>query len=143
MGFRGSRLEYWVVVALLSLACLGFSGAGVLQAHDLRVLASRGELADAQVIDVHDGKDAYITVRFVTGTGAEIEGETSNFVDRDLGDRIQVLYDPADPYRFQDQAWGIDYVPPGICLVSGLGFAVWTFYVLRRGIPDWMKNYNR
>jgi hypothetical protein len=143
MGFRGSRLEYWIVVAVLSLAAVGFSAAGGLQAYDSHVLANRGRVADGEVLFVQTGKSAYITVRFRTEQGVEIEGDTSNFVDREEGDQLQVLYDPADPYRFQDKAWGIDYIPAVICLVAGCIFTVWTIYVLRRGIPDWMKNYRR
>ena len=143
MGFRGSRLEYWIVVAILSLAAVGFSVAGVVQAHDSNVLADRGRVADGEVLFAQGGKDAYITVRFRTATGVEINGDTSNFVDREVGDRLQVLYDPADPYRFQDKAWGIDYVPAIICLVAGFMFTIWTIYVFLRGIPDWMKHYRR
>ena len=143
MAFRGSRLEYWVVVAFLSVMGVGWSVAGVLQAHDLRVLSARGQLAEGRVVSVEGGRDAYITVRFRTRAGVEIEGETSNFVDRGAGDRLRVLYDPVDPYRFQDEAWGIDYVGPAMCLVFGFIFTGWAVYVLIRGIPDWMKDYRR
>jgi len=90
----------WGIIAcyLLALACLA---GGIYQTSILLPLVKAGKLADAKVIDIEvgvkGGKRAVL--QFVTDTGETVKS-------RDLfemmlfrsskGDRVTVLYDPAD-----------------------------------------------
>lgn len=94
-----------------ALICLAI---GAFQAQDLYLLRHRGEVVDALVLDETGGRHSQITVRYTTRAGEQVTADTSNYVEANRGETIQVVYDPREPRRMQAADWGFDYVPPGI-----------------------------
>jgi hypothetical protein len=71
-----------------------------------------------------------ITVRFVTSAGETVEGDTSNYLDAEVGKPIQVVYDPRMPGRMQAADWGFDYWLPGLWFAGTVFFLFFAWRVL-------------
>ncbi|GAA2757234.1 hypothetical protein F4554_003731 [Actinopolymorpha rutila] len=105
MESGGQRGLLSILAGLLGAAVLTLLAIGL--AYDSHVLATRGQVADAVVLDKTLPKTskeaARITVRFTTKDGHQVEDWTESFVDHDpsvhKGDTIQVIYDPDDLKR--------------------------------------------
>ena len=108
-GFSIDGLK-WLFVAIILL------GVCYAAAEDTYVLQHRGVVATGTVLhkNVPLKGSTSITVRFVTASGKTVKADTSNFVDAEVGQTIQVVYDPADPNRMQAADWGFDYWLPAI-----------------------------
>ncbi|MEV6282492.1 DUF3592 domain-containing protein [Kribbella sp. NPDC051770] len=105
-------------MVLLAVVC---GVAGGFEADDLRALRERGEVVPAVVLDKSGGRTEHITVRYVTKSGQTIEGDTSNFLDAEVGQTVDVVYDRTDPHRMQAADWGTDYTMP---ILWAVGFAI-------------------
>jgi hypothetical protein len=113
--------------AAMLLLTVVFGVMAGYQAHDLHWLRERGEVVPAVVLDKDGGKTETITVRYVTAAGQTIVGETSNFLEADKGQTIDVVYDREDPYRMQSADYGTDYLGPilfGVVALLTLVFGV-------------------
>ena len=101
------------------LGAVVLAGIGAVQLSDLYSLDHGGVVTTATVL--HEETPwrgaSTITVRFVTSAGETVEGDTSNYLDAEVGKPIQVVYDPRMPGRMQAADWGFDY------WVHGLWFA--------------------
>jgi Protein of unknown function (DUF3592) len=129
-GFAVGGLK-WLFVAIILL------GVGYAEAEDTYVLQHRGVVATGTVLhkNVPLKGSTSITVRFVTAAGKTVKADTSNFLDAEVGQTIQVVYDPADPTRMQAADWGFDYWLPGIMFGGALAMvAAAIFHFWRR--PD-------
>ncbi len=121
---RGRRRWDFDVVLYLVVGCVAVAFAFWL-ARDVYYLQHRGEVVPATVLDMTDGKNERIKVRYTTKAGETIEDSTANFVDATVGGTIDVVYDPQEPTRMQATDWGFDYVLPGIVAAFGVVFLVW------------------
>ncbi|MGW0231576.1 DUF3592 domain-containing protein [Actinopolymorpha singaporensis] len=126
-----------ILAGLLGATALAL--IAITLAYDSHVLATRGQVADAVVLDKILPKTskeaARITVRFTTKDGRQVEDWTESFVDHDPsvheGDTIRVLYDPDDPAIFQDARWGNDYTGSAVFGAGAIGLAGYSLWELR------------
>jgi len=99
-----------------------FTGLGYHEAHNVYLLKHRGVVVSATVLDESGGKSPHISVRYLTRAGETVTGDTSNYLDADRGDTIQVVYDPKDPSRMQAADWGFDYLFPVVLAIVAAVF---------------------
>lgn len=133
------RWPRWAEVAVCAAGAVGFLVAGTWQAYDIAVLASRGVVVQAEVLEEHGGRESYIRVEFTTAAGERVRGDTSNYKDLRGSALVDVVYDPRNPSRLQAADWGYDYVLPGILLAAGAVFSWLTIHTRRSGFPDWLR----
>lgn len=93
---------------------------------DMYLLQHRGQVVSATVLEESGGKHPRITVRYTTVAGEVVTGDTSNYVDADAGQTIQVVYDPERPSRMQAADWGFDYWIP--CVMFGLVIVLFVYF---------------
>lgn len=74
-------------------------------------ILERGVLVTGEVSDVSYGRTSSVEVRYRAQDGRAIVQDTVNFVgDYDIGDPIDVIYDPIHPRRMEAADWGTDHV---------------------------------
>lgn len=122
---RTWRSDLESVMCLVAAVIMGFVGYLILS--DLYLLEHRGEVVSATVLDKYsDGGGSRIEVRFVTRTGETVLGDTTNYVDAEVGETIQIVYDRENPGRMQAADYGFDYwLPGGIFGGVAVFFIVW------------------
>ena len=126
---HGTRRWRFDREGLMSLvAAVIFSGIGYAEISDLYLLKHRGEVVSATVLDESGGRNSHITVRYLTRAGQTVTGDTSNYFDGDVGETIQVVYDPEEPDRMQAADWGFDYWMPGV--IFGIAIVVFLVFGL-------------
>jgi hypothetical protein len=106
---------------------------GYLMVSDLYLLDHRGEVVDAIVLDKRPERGGpRIDVRYVTLTGETITNDTTNFLDAEVGQTIQVVYDPENPHRMQSADYGFDYWMSAVFFGgAAVFFLVWGIRGLR------------
>jgi hypothetical protein len=129
-----NRLQWGAsIIAVLSMAFVGV----VLYA-DFILLSYRGKIVPAAVLDEWGTKTRSgptIEVRYVTRGGQTVVDTTSNFKGSvNVGDQIDVVYDPKNPQRMQAADYGFDHFSPAVWLIGAAGLALWTW---RR---DWSRD---
>ncbi|GAA1557235.1 hypothetical protein GCM10009789_08220 [Kribbella sancticallisti] len=72
------------------------------------------------MLDESHGRNARIEVRYATKTGETIEAGTGKYFDAEVGQEIQIVYDPQDPYRLKVADWGSGYWMSAIWLLGGI-----------------------
>ncbi|MGJ7441172.1 hypothetical protein [Aquipuribacter sp. MA13-6] len=110
----------WLAVGLV------FGGLGAFELHETSQLQRYGTVTTAEVTYVRDGRNPILTAEY-EAQGRGWESDTSRFTDEQVGDRVEILYDRTDPYRFQTQSWTgwtEDYAFAGVFLVAGAAAAV-------------------
>src|SRR5207249_992167 len=82
-------------------AAIILAGVGYAEVEDTYLLEHRGVVATGTVLhkNVPLRGSTSITVRFVTTTGKTVKAETSNFEHAEVGQTIEVVYDPFAPSR--------------------------------------------
>src|SRR3954451_1100850 len=83
-------LALWVVVCVL-VALISHSDAVALRDHGVRT--------QAVVTEVHDGRDAYVTLEFTARDGQLISADVGNYrwsPRPRVGDEPTIIYDPDD-----------------------------------------------
>lgn len=95
-------------------------------AEDTYWLSHRGEVVTATVLgEKSDGgrsNTKRLMVRYTTLSGQQLENDTTNYHDDNLGPTIEVIYDRKMPERMQAADWGVDYASPGV--LAGLGVII-------------------
>jgi hypothetical protein len=113
-----------------SLALCAFCLAGIVVTYRQAVaLRDRGERAVAEVVAVHDTRRApYVVLRFRTRDGRDVTAEVGDYrfqPDPAVGDRQEVLYDPADPSgSVSDARVGPDFAQPWVFAATAAVCAV-------------------
>ncbi|GAB2570525.1 DUF3592 domain-containing protein [Kribbella endophytica] len=111
--------------AAMLLLTVVFGALAWAEADDLRWLRERGAVVPAVVLAKEGWKTERITVRYETLAGQTIVERTSNFLEADQGQTIDVVYDREDPHRMQSADYGTDYSGP---IIFGV-FAVLTLVI--------------
>ncbi|MFI5714114.1 DUF3592 domain-containing protein [Kribbella sp. NPDC051620] len=97
-------------------------------AEDTYWLSRRGEVVTATVLgeksDHGRAANKRLMVRYTTKSGQQVENDTTNYYDDDLGPTIDVIYDREMPERMQAADWGVDYVSPSV--LGGIALIVLT-----------------
>lgn len=114
------RFDRDAVVFLLASGLLAVGG--VAAGWDTYCLDQRGVVVDATVVGERTGKKARIDVRYVTRGGETIEKRVANLRAAEVGDDIQVLYDPQNPRRMQPTDWGLSYNRVALWFAGAIGF---------------------
>jgi hypothetical protein len=97
------RLLYWVPRLFAGIGLLLLAVAAVTAFFTFRFVAD-SERADGTVVDLVESYDAennrtsyYPVVHFETGEGRPVQFESDVTTSDDVGDTVEVLYDPDDP----------------------------------------------
>jgi hypothetical protein len=103
------------------VAAIILAGVGYAEVEDTYLLQHRGVVVTGTVLrkNVPFRGSTSITVRFATATGKTVKADTSNFENAEVGQTIQVVYDPVDPTRMQAVDWGFDYWIPATLFGGG------------------------
>jgi hypothetical protein len=109
----------------LVVGAVFFAVIGVMQLRDIYFLEHRGEVATGKVLEVSSGKSPKATVQYVTSAGQAVEDGTHNFDRAEVGQGLDVVYDPRKPHRMQAADYGFSYWEAGIPFIGTLlfGFA--------------------
>lgn len=90
---------------------------------DATALHRQGRIAEAKVLEVHDGRSSYVVVEFATTSGERIVADVDDYYWQPkpmTGDRQTILYDPDDPAgNVVDTRLGPDF--GGSWLLAGFG----------------------
>ena len=127
-------------LAVTAIACL----AGVVFTYQsATALRDQGVRATGEVVEVHTlRRDNFVVVRFVDADGNVVNADVGNYQwepTPQVGDRAQLIYDPADPSgNVVDQRTGPNYfavwaLALGALVASALAGPTWT------GRLDWNK----
>jgi hypothetical protein len=115
MRYSGGRIRIplrgpWALAA--GAICIGI---GVYQGLVSTTLATRGIEAEARVVDVDSrsrrkafGRTYGLTLQFEDRGGSawrERTGYSTLYDDHEVGDRVAILYNPADPREFALDSW--------------------------------------
>ena len=97
------------------------AGVGYSEIADNLALERRGEVSAATVLhkDTAPRSGEPIDIRFVTKGGEIVETTTENYSVAEVGQRIQVVYDPMKPTRVQSADLGYDYQSTAIVFGGG------------------------
>jgi hypothetical protein len=119
------------------------SGGTLITLRAATTLEDRGQRAVAEVIDVHDSRrNQYVVVRFRDGAGREVLAEVENYSwdpQPQVGDRPEVLYDPAGPEgNVADVRMGPDFFTVWACAL-GSRVAVALVRPTWTGRLDWAR----
>lgn len=132
------RVTGWLFVAM-ALACAAFA---VSTYSDTAALCGSGVVTEAEVVEVHDGRDPYVVLRFRTQQGAEVLADVGNYYwdpTPQVGDRQTVLYDPAQPAdNVADTRLGPSYLATWLLGVGGAAAAALVRPTFT-GRIDWMR----
>jgi hypothetical protein len=132
------KVTGWFLV-VVSGVCLVFA---VVTYQDAVALRDRGLVAEAQVIEVHDGRDSSVVLRFQTADGHAVTADVGNYYWRPkprVGDRQTVLYDPDQPEdNVADTRLGPDFSATWFLSVGG-GIAATLTWPTITGRIDWMR----
>jgi hypothetical protein len=94
------------------LGGLVLSAVGAANFDDIYTLAHRSEVVTGTVVDKRTGLrgPTEIGIKFITRSGETVVADTWR-VDHEpnIGDQIQVEYDPLEPTLIQGADWGHDY----------------------------------
>ena len=115
---HGGKFQFQRVMCFVAAVVLGV--IGTVEQVDTYLLDQRGVVVTATVLDKYEGRSKSIDVRYLTATGTTVENDTAKFLDAEIGDQIQVIYDPENPDRMQAVDWGFDYLIGCIWLVGAL-----------------------
>jgi hypothetical protein len=88
------------------------SAVGAAYFDDIYTLAHRSEVVTGTVIDKRTGwrGPTEIGIKFITRSGETVVADTWRFDhEPNVGDQIQVEYDPHEPTLIQGADWGHDY----------------------------------
>ncbi|MEV0289716.1 MULTISPECIES: DUF3592 domain-containing protein [unclassified Kribbella] len=87
------------------------AGVGYSEIQDELALERRGEVVTATVLhkETAPRSGEPIDIRFVTKDGETVETTTENYSAAEVGQRIQVVYDPMKPTRVQSADLGYEY----------------------------------
>jgi len=104
------------VLFLLGFGVLFCAGGVAVSYCDAAALRDDGITTPAVVTAVHDGHDAYVTVRFTTAAGRTVSADVGNYdwqPEPRVGDEPTVVYDPDDPSaNVADVRLGPDFLSP-------------------------------
>jgi hypothetical protein len=108
------------------------AGVGYAEAQDSYLLQRRGQVVNATVVhETHDDRaGSQVQVRFVTREGRTVKGETETDQTVEVGQTVQVVYDPHDPARMQAADEDLDY-RTSIIVFGGGAFAMLIFSLSR------------
>jgi hypothetical protein len=127
------------LLALTALVC----GLIVVVLHgEATALRDHGVRAVGQVLEVHEGRDSYVVVRFQDAGGEVVVTDVANYrwdPAPEVGDRPELLYDPDDPAgNVADARMGPDFFTVWAVAIGGLIAAalVWPTWT---GRLDWNK----
>lgn len=110
------------------------AGVGYSEIADNLALERRGEVVVATVLhkETAPRSGEPIDIRFVTKDGQTVETTTENYSEAEVGQRIQVVYDPMKPTRVQSADLEYDYREPAIVFgggaVAGLVVSLFRFW---------------
>lgn len=94
------------------LGAVLLSAVGAATFDDIYTLAHRSEIVTGTVVkkDASLRRPTDVTVRFITRAGQTVVADTSR-IDHEpnVGDQIQIEYDPEEPSRMQGADWGHNY----------------------------------
>jgi Protein of unknown function (DUF3592) len=109
---------------MFAFVAVALAGTGYAEIDDNHALQRRGVVTTATVLSKENDPraGAEIKLRFLRQDGRPIEVTTENYQEADVGQTIQVVYDPMDPARVQATDWGYDDRTP--LLVFGGGSLV-------------------
>lgn len=94
--------------------------------------ARTAQRAQGEVVALNAGP-AHPQVRFTTSDGQTVEFPQGGFVSQAVGDRVEVLYDPAHPHDAVVDAFGARFGFPSLELAAGLaGLAAGATTLIRR-----------
>ena len=150
------RLLYWLPRLFAGIGVLLLAVAAVTAFFTFRFVAG-SERADGTVVDLRESYDSeddttsyYPVVRFETADGSRrIRFESDVSTSGDVGDTVEVLYDPDDP---QDAKLGGFFNLWGLSLIFGALGAVFTgiggFIAYRTRTPSredvqWLRRHGR
>jgi hypothetical protein len=127
-----------VAGAFLAVTAVVCAVAAVVNHHNAVALRDHGLRTRGLVVDVHDGKNSYVVVEFVTTAGEQV----GNYYWRPhprSGDTPELLYDPDDPTgNVADVRMGPDFFSFWAAALGGLLAAVTSWLTFTRRI-DWMR----
>jgi hypothetical protein len=119
-------LAFWVLFCVGCVA-VSYSEAVALRDHGIRT--------PAVVTAVQDGRDSYVTVRFMTRAGTTVTADVGHYEwqpEPRVGDGPTVVYDPDDPAgNVADVRMGPDFLSPwlfaaGAVAAAGAFLGTWT-----------------
>jgi hypothetical protein len=126
---RRRSFEHWVnsprtagwFLVIIAAVCAVFAVSTYQNAVALR---DKGLTAEAEVLEVHDGRSGYVVLRFRTQEGRDVTADVGNYYWRPkprVGDRQTVLYDPAQPDgNVADTRMGPDFMATWFLGVGGV-----------------------
>ena len=144
---RGEAFKDWVnspevtgwFLVVVSVLCAVFAVVNYRAAAALRDFGVR---VPATILQVHEGKDAYVVVKFTAVDGAEFTAEVGNFYwspKPRVGGHATIIYDPDDPTgNVADARMGPDFFTVW-CLVAGAVVAGLLVRPTFTGRIDWRK----
>lgn len=108
-----NRRRETVVAAVLAVAAAALLVTGVVSWRGAHVLEERGTTTTGVVTDrAEDGPRSTITVRYPVPGQTEVTVTTSNYLgDHQVGDDVDVVYDPQEPRRIAVAGWQPDVLP--------------------------------
>lgn len=152
----GSGNKFFVsfVPLAIGLVCLGFF---VYTTSRSVRLVNSGIKVEGRVIDVrteidddHDGRSRlrYISViEYYARSGVRHETTQSNTRSKhSIGSRVELIYDPGDPYNVSGTSLLEIWLLPGIALVNGVAFGALGGFLMyryhrRKNEIEWLMNY--
>jgi Protein of unknown function (DUF3592) len=152
---KPQRLLYWIPRLFAGIGVVLLAVTAVTAFFTLRFVTG-SERADGTVVDLHESYDSeedrtsyYPIVRFETADGRQIRFESDVSTSDDVGDTVEVLYDPDDPEDAKlagfFNLWGL----PLIAGALGAAFAgIGGYLVHRTRAPSrediqWLRRHGR
>jgi hypothetical protein len=149
------RLLYWAPRLFLGVGVLIFVVGAVIGVFAYRFIAGSEE-ADGTVIDLKESYDSqddttvyYPIVRFTTAEGRTVEFESNVSSSHDVGDRVEVLYDPDDPTDARLSGFFNLWFGSLAFGAVGIGFVAIGAYIVRRTRTpskedvEWLRRHGR